>query len=263
LQLIVHACKKAPLLFALGIGSMKEPLAKMLKALGWPVQPVPFYFRVLRPFTVAKGLTYLRKTPLGRAALDVAAHSGAAWLGLQVVQGNPRMRADEVDAVDRFDSWADEVWEGAQQAYRFVGCRDAETLNLLFPTDGRFVRLKVSAGGVPIGWVVLLDTQMRANTYFGDLRVGSIVDCFSRPEYARRVVGAGLRWLERREVDLVVSNQTSSAWCNALRCNGFLSGPSTFIFAASRTLHHHLHPLAANFGHAHLNRGDGDGPINL
>ena len=262
-QLIMHACKQAPLLFALGIGSMDEPLARMLKALKWPVRTVPFYFRVLRPFTVARGLTYLRKTTPRRIALELAAHSGAAWLALRVLQGNSRPGTDAIEEVERFDSWADEVWLGAREAYRFVGCRDAETLNLLFPGDGRFIRLKVSARGVAIGWVVLRDTPMRGHKYFGDLRVGSIVDCFSRPEDARRVVGAGLRWLEGREVDLVVSNQTANAWCEALRYHGFLSGPSTFIFAASRPLHDELQPFAASFGHTHMTRSDGDGPINL
>jgi hypothetical protein len=263
-QLIIHACKQAPRLFALGIGSMDEPLAKMLKALGWPVQAVPFHFRALHPFTVARQLSYLRTTAARRMVLDLAAYSGAAWTGLRFAQGGmPGAGIADVEQVDRFDSWADGVWDRARDCYRFVGCRDADTLNQLFPSDGRYVRLKISARGTTLGWAVLLDTQMTANKYFGNLRVGSIVDCLSMPEHADMVIAAALRWLADCGVDLVVTNQASRTWCDALQRNGFLSGPSTFIFAVSRTLDQDLQPLAAGLGHVHVNRGDGDGPINL
>jgi hypothetical protein len=196
--------------------------------------------------------------------LNVAAYSGAAWMGLRFAQGSiPQTTPADVEEVDRFDGWTDDVWDRARDCHRFVGCRDAHTLNLLFPRHGRYVRLKISGGGATLGWAVLLDTQMTANKYFGNLRVGSIVDCLSTPEHADLVIAGALRWLADRGVDLVVTNQTSRTWCEALHRNGFLSGPSTFVFAVSKTLHHHLQPLAVGLGHFHVNRGDGDGPINL
>jgi hypothetical protein len=69
---------------------------------------------------------------------------------------------------------------------------------------------------------------------------------------------AGL--LERRGVDLVISNQMHGAWGTALAESGFRAGPSNFLLALSPA-------LAAQAGVRqdlfHFNRGDGDGPIHL
>jgi len=110
-----------------------------------------------------------------------------------------------------------------------------------------------------IGWAVALDTAMRDDKYFGDLRVGSIVDALARPEDARAVIGAAARALTGRGVDLIVSNQCHQAWQDALRRSGFLEGPSNFIFAASKK----LAELTGRYEEIHINRGDGDGPIHL
>jgi hypothetical protein len=127
----------------------------------------------------------------------------------------------------------------------------------------RFLCYKVTRGSAVIGWAVLLDTQMRDNKHFGNLRVGSIVDCLALPEQASGVVRAATRVLEAREVDIIVSNQSDAAWGAALKSAGFLQGPSNFRFAASRELAKILDPLPTTMGHIHLNWGDGDRPVTL
>jgi hypothetical protein len=104
---------------------------------------------------------------------------------------------------------------------------------------------------------VMLDTAMRDNEYFGDLRVGTIADCLARPEDAGIVIHAARVYLERRGVDLIISNQGHPAWTGALRADGFFRGPSNFLFAASPALG------AAGISEYHINRGDGDGPVHL
>jgi hypothetical protein len=64
-------------------------------------------------------------------------------------------------------------------------------------------------------------------------------------------------------VDIIVSNQASKAWSKALARNGYLNGPSNFILALSPELSQELQPLEQYEPHIHINRGDGDGPINL
>jgi hypothetical protein len=93
--------------------------------------------------------------------------------------------------------------------------------------------------------------------------VGSIADCLSRPENALAVTQAVTAFLLDRGVDLIVSNQSHAAWGAALRKNGFFSGPSNFIFAAGKPLAGLLAPLESVFPELHVNRGDGDGPVNL
>src|ERR1700746_3299280 len=45
-QMLRSALKMQPMLFALGMGGFDRPLPSMLKALGWSLSAVPFYFRV-------------------------------------------------------------------------------------------------------------------------------------------------------------------------------------------------------------------------
>jgi hypothetical protein len=95
------------------------------------------------------------------------------------------------------------------------------------------------------------------------MRVGSIVDCLAAPEDAVHVVNCATDFLQQRGVDILVTNQASSAWCGALAANGYLKGPSNFILALSPQLVHRLLPLKHHAAHIHMNRGDGDGPIHL
>jgi hypothetical protein len=138
--------------------------------------------------------------------------------------------------------------------------RASGTLNQMYPASStRFVRIKVGEQG----WAVLLDTQMENHRHFGDLRVGTIADCLARPELASATVLAAARALEERGVDLIVSNQAHRDWVAALRRAGFLPGPSNFVFAASKQLAQTLAPFETVCREIHLNRGDGDGPVNL
>jgi hypothetical protein len=142
--------------------------------------------------------------------------------------------------------------------------RDLATLDLLYPQQNpRFIRLRVKHDGQTVGWAVMLDTAMRDDKYFGNLRMGSIVDCLARPEEAFYVMAAARRELERRGVDLIVSNQAHAQWVRALEDAGFLHGPSNYFFAPSKQLSAKLAGGKCGPDELFLNRGDGDGPIHL
>src|SRR5262249_44255267 len=106
-------------------------------------------------------------------------------------------------------------------------------------------------------------TQMNQNKYFGDMRVGSVADCFASPPNAPPVIQAAVEFLQTRGVDIVISNQMHSAWMEGIKSRGFLDGPSNFIFAASKALVEVIGPLETNKQNLHFTRGDGDGPVNL
>jgi hypothetical protein len=93
--------------------------------------------------------------------------------------------------------------------------------------------------------------------------LGSIVDCFASVSDAAKVIGAARDCLESRGADLIVSNQSHTAWRRGLRQAGFLPGPSNFIFASSPKLTTMLCERGVQEQDLHFNRGDGDGPINL
>ena len=52
-------------------------------------------------------------------------------------------------------------------------------------------------------------------------------------------------------------------WSAALKACGFLPGPSNFIFASSQALSRCMAEKGVRPDAVHVNRGDGDGPINL
>ncbi|HVX67315.1 MAG TPA: hypothetical protein VHA11_11965 [Bryobacteraceae bacterium] len=266
MQMLRAALRAEPLLFALGMGGAENALPRLLRAMGWSIYAVPFYFRVTHPGRMLRELPRLRASRAGRLAAAAARLSGAAWLGIGAAQALRRrpVRGVTAEPVRAFDAWADALWERSHYRYRMLAARDSGALNALYPrADERFHRLCVSREGAVAGWALVLDTAMRDNRHFGNLRVGTIADCLALPEDAPAVVGAAARWLEQRGVDLIVSNQAHAAWRRALERAGFLRGPSNFLFAASRDLARLLDPFETAVTEIHINRGDGDGPIHL
>jgi hypothetical protein len=233
LRMVRDALSREPRLYALGMGGWDRPLPAMLKRLGWSMCEVPFYFKVVHPGRFLRHIQALRTSALRRAALDVAAYTGASWLAMKtLVLFTPlarRLPICPVDLAPGFAPWADEVWERSRPAYALLAQRDAATLEQLYPaSDPRFLRVRAAGG-----WAVLLDTQMQGHKQFGDMRVGTIVDCLAPPESAGAVIRAAAGLLEQRGVDLIVSNQLHGAWCTALVESGFRMGPSNYLLALS------------------------------
>jgi hypothetical protein len=257
LRLVRDALAREPLLYALGMGGWAHPLPQMLKRLGWRMCAVPFHFKVVHPFRFLREISALRTTPLRRLILDAAAYSGAGWLGLKMMGHARRTPKVRCDTPASFTGWAEEVFEQSRADYTVLAGRDARTLDQLYPAgDSRFLRVRAAGG-----WAVLLDTAMEGHKQFGNIRVGTIVDCLAPIDDAATVIRAATRTLEERGVDLIVSNQLHAAWRGALDGAGFRRGPSNFLFAASPALAA-LMPEAED-GEFHINRGDGDGPIHL
>ena len=263
-RMLGTALKAQPLIYGLG---MTDQLTRLLTAMGWSVRSVPFYFKVNRPERFLREISVLRKTKSRRLLATVVAITGIGGVALKIlhsVRAAGGLRNEQAELVRSFSGWADDLWNACKRRYAMIAVRDRETLNILYPAAGnRFLCYKVVCDSAVLGWVVLLDTQMRDHNHFGNLRVGSIVDCLALPEQASGVVRAATRILEARGVDLIVSNQSHAAWCAALQSAGFLPGPSNFRFAASRELAKKLDPFPTTFGHIHLNWADSDRPVRL
>jgi hypothetical protein len=269
------ALAQQPLLYALGMGGMERSIAKMLKALGFSLTPIPFYFRVVHPAKFLREMRALRTEPWRASLMNIAAATGAGWLAIKSAQAAASLRSRSasprvdftVEEGVEFSDWADELWAQAKETVSFATVRDANTLRLLYPpnfsSDIASTRgLRVSRNGSAIGWAII--GLRRKDPKFGEMRVGSIVDCWALPENAATVIQAATQALEKDGVDLIVSNQSHHAWCGALEKAGFLKGPSTFIFAASKKLTELLQPQQENPASFHITRADGDGlPVNF
>jgi len=260
------AIKRSPLLFAVGMGGFQRALPRLLSALGWRVRAVPFLFRVLRPGRFLRGMSALRGTPLRKRLMDVAARVGIGQVLMGAAQFRPAglRRPISTKRVSSWGAWADGLWIACREQYAMIGLRDRAVLDCWYPPrDERYLSYEMSADGQTVGWIVLLNTQMKGSDYFGDLRVGTLLDGLALPRYLPAVVRTAVTIFRSLGVDLVVCNHTHQPWLSALRQVGFLPGPSNYLLATSPQLTAALEPAAETDGRIHITRGDGDGRIHL
>ena len=263
------ALARQPLLYALGMGGAETPIARMLKAFGFTLTSIPFYFRVVHPAKFLREMEALREKRSRALLMDIAATSGTGWLAIKAMQamkssasGIANVVAEEIG---EFSDWADSLWNVAKETVNAATVRDSRTLKLLYPENysspiASTRRLRVTRDGSTIGWAII--GIRRKDAKFGTMRVGSLVDCWAMPDDANAVIGAATRALEKDGVDLIVSNQSHHAWCNALDKNGFLKAPTNFVLATSKKLTELLQPFEP--GSIHSTRADGDGlPVNF
>lgn len=264
-----HVQRTQPFLYSLGMGGgAKTLIPRILNAAGWRTRTLPFFFKVNHATRFLREVQAIRTTASRRWLADTAAWSGIGALAIKTIQGVRTTRCsratEEAQRVRGFTGWADGVWKDCKDRYAMLAVRDSESLNLLYPASSeRFLSYRISRGNHTIGWAVLLDTQMRDNKYFGNMRVGTILDCLALPEDSCALVREATRILEESGVDLTVSNQSQSDWCAAFRGAGFFSGPSNFSFGVSRDLGHLLSPFESVAAQVHMTRGDGEGPLHL
>ena len=270
MRLIRDMLKRSPLLYSWGHGDDDEAMLQMLKSMKWLLHGTPFCLKVLKPFRFLRSNRYLRGTAGRRAALDALAFTGLGAVGLHTLfgaltlrgTGAPRADADEVAD---FGPWADEVWDRCVGRYAAIGCRDAETTNALLPRTGwpDGIRLRVRDGSRDLGWAVVMDHALENDRRFGDLRVGSVIDCLADPADAPAVIASATRYLRTRGVDIICSNQSHPAWVEAFAKCGFLVLPDRRLFAASPALHEAMEPFHDTREGLHMTNLDGHGPHAL
>ena len=268
--LLNDAQKKHPNLFSLGMGGYSEALPQLLKSMKWNLQTVPFFFRVCQPYSFLKNIRYLQDTKLKSFIIILMAKSGLGWLGVKFLflvislfytlfKKAPYI---DVKVIEAFDQDLDFVWENAKQYYSFIAVRNCKYLKTLY-SGKRFIKLKFFNDHKIVGWSVSLCTKLEDHKQFGNMQLGSIVDCLSLKGYETAIISKTSEMLRKKGVDLIVSNQSHIFWKNAFKINSFIKGPSNFIFASSKVLSEKLMGNIKSKDHMHLTRGDGDGPINL
>lgn len=268
--LLIDVLRRSPVCYALGLGSEETQFAKLLGAAGWQYRPVPFYFSIKSPNRFARNIRLPADRARSQQALRLLGRLRLAGLVLRLrapLSARRRRTPDpdrNVREVTLFEDSVDELFAEKSPSYSLVGDRRARVLNTLYPKDDeRCIRILVERGEHLVGWALLLDSAMNDHKYFGDLRVGTIADCFAAPVDAPAVVDAADEVLTRRGVDLVVSNQLHPAWCEALESAGYELGPSNFFFYSSAALAEALSDQEDSERGIHMNRGDGEGPGHL
>jgi hypothetical protein len=261
--LLRDAMQRSPLLYCLGMGGYDRPLPQMLMRLGWTHFPVPFFFRVVNASRFLRNMEALRSSPSRKLLMDLAALTGVGWAGMKVFGAYSRLRGaatsrTECAKVAAFGSDTQDLWDHGKTTCLFTAERNYEALRVLYPeNETHLSRIIVKRKGAIIGWAVV--GERRKDAKYGEMRVGSVVDCFAVAGEFVAVVSCATDALVNQGCDLILSNQSHEKWGEAFRKAGYLTGPSNFIFAASRKLTELLVPFEQVRPRMHFTRADGDG----
>tara|TARA_Y100000590_G_scaffold225618_1_gene255036 strand:- start:6582 stop:7682 length:1101 start_codon:yes stop_codon:yes gene_type:complete len=266
LLLINDAQKKFQKLFCLGMGSLSKPLPKLLSGLSWKLNKVPFFFKVCNSSNFLKNIKYLKNIKSISYIIILLNTVGFGSLLIKFIflinsLINIRFKKKnkiDVKEIKSFDPDLDYVWENTKQNNTFIAVRNHEYLKQLY-SDEKFIKLKFFDKNQIIGWSISLCTQLKNHKQFHNMKLGSIIDCLSLKGYEDSIINQTTEILKNKGSDLIVSNQSHTFWRKAFKRNSFLRGPSNFIFASSQDLTNNLNSK----NYMHINRGDGDGPINL
>lgn len=277
LRMVRDMQKKEPLLYSWGHGGRDAPILQLIRKMGWQVQGSPLLLHINRPFRFLRKNGALRRSLALRWLLDFSAFSGTGPLALSVLMSaqaalvrarnwpSAAVGPVSLSEFDRFESWADELWDRCKSRYEALAVRDSGIMNALLPPGGwpKAIKLKIEQGGEVIGWAAVMDTTMKEDARFGDLRVGSVIDCLAAPEHCAAVIEAAKRYLCIRGVDLIISNQTHPAWILGFQRNGFLRIPNMRFMACSPALSEALSSQDHTLGGLHLTNLDGHGPHQM
>lgn len=274
LRMVRDMQKKEPLLYSWGHGGRDVPILQLIRKMGWFVHGSPLMLHINNPFQFLRKNGVLRRSTGWRLLLDLSAFSGLGPLALYALMSAQstlsRHRyglrvADRpviLSEFDHFEPWADELWNRCKSRYEALAVRDSGNMNVLLPAGKwpKAIKLKVEQEGEVIGWVAVMDTAMKGDLRFGDLRLGSVIDCLAAPEHCFTVIRAAKQYLCDRGVDLIISNQTHPAWIEGFEGNGFLRIPNMRFMACSPALSDAFSPHNTILKGLHLTNLDGHGP---
>jgi hypothetical protein len=272
-QLMKKAADYQPFLMTLGVGPPEEAAHRFLAKLGWRHQTVPFFFHPVRVNKALRCMRYFKNHPGLRYGAILGAFSGLGG-GLSCLLAMKRKLSNslsvklpgyEKSVVAAFDDWADRLFINSLPDYPVAIRSDAPALNIIYPPDNHgYVRLRVRHKETKrdAGWIVVASKQMTDNAYFGNLKVGTLVDGIGRAADVPALVSVGLNQLVEMGVDMIVANFSHSAWVGACRRSGMFGGPSNYqIFVSPKAgpLLDETCPLHR----MHISRGHGDGMDHL
>lgn len=194
---------------------------------------VPFYFKILNGKKFLQNI-YFEKS--NSWYVKVARFLGRLPLLpnlLQIIQHRSDICRKEVrvEMWNKFPEEAQILWEIVKTECPLIFERSIRYLEWRFNSK-KYVRLGVYTSNQLVGWVIYKITQMRGNKYFGNMRVGSIVDALCRQNSTdvHILFQAAVQALREEGSDILVANFSHQAAGKALKSIGFLAGPSEYHF---------------------------------
>lgn len=248
--LVRELARRHPYAYSVGMGGPQSPYPRLVRSLGWRVDAIPFFFRVLAGRRFLAHMRPLREHPkygwAARAGGFVPVLPGLAFWMLH----RSRRQGQAAEA----PAGAKAEWEAIRSRYAFAIERDAGSLDVFYPpSDSQFRRVRV-AGGL----AVLRIGRFTKHAYFGGMTVATLAEAITVPAAARGLLAASVAEARRAGADLLITNQSAPELVEALGAEGWMSHESNYATALSPA-------LAARIGDKpyYINRGDGDGLLNL
>lgn len=263
-RLIQAAIQRTPYVYLVGMGSEDNPLPRLLKAMGFRVRAVPFFFRIIKPAQCLRQLRPFRNSAWKRVLGNIAALTGIGPLGAAVLHKARRSASEavsgyEMEEVSEWGPWADDVWDGFAKGITFGVMRDANVLRFFYPLQKGTPRVwRLLRGSAVDGWFGLMITRMTGNAYFGNLTVATLTDCIGSVNAVQAGFIYAIRKARELGADLLIANLEHEPVQRACVAAGYRQGPSNFLFATSKAL---TQEISANS--AYVTRRDGDGLVNL
>jgi hypothetical protein len=266
LRLLQFIESRSPYVYAVGMGNDRNPFARLLRAAGWRLTPVPFQFSVIRASGFLREVAPERGGSvrwLGRLAASSGV-GGAAVALWRLAHRRWRLGGYALDPVRSWPDELDAVWERCRARISLSVLRDAQTVSDLHPQPGgRLKAFLLRRRGEIVGWSANVVTRMRSDANFGNLTVGTILDLLASPEHLGALISLTHTALCELGADLIITNQAHEDWRRALRRFGFLGGPTNYLLALSRPLALGLQQGSQALGRVYVSRADGDGRIHL
>jgi hypothetical protein len=264
-QLVKHALSQTPYAYVVGMGNATAPLPRLLKAMGWTINRVPFYFRIIRGARCVRHLSPLRNSRVKRLAGGIAAMTGIAALGTRVVHrasSEVQQTASRfhVEPIQHWSEWANAAWDEFAPALSFGVHRTTDVLPFFYSFDADSPRawaLKRDGGAIE-GWFGMLTSSMAGNPYFGNLVVATLTDCVGTQEAVRAGIALAIEQAKAQGADLLITNQQHRLLRDSCTAAGWRQGPSNYLMATSRVLTERFDEATA-----YITRRDGDGLTNL
>ncbi len=268
LMIFKDAFSRSDKLFAVGLGGLDKNFPKILRAFGWQLELIPFYFKVNNVKNFIQNISYLEDKTILNGIVKLGYFSGLLFSFIklnQIFRDGFDSKLYSYKRFERFEDWADSIWKNSKTKYTLLADRSAKYLNAIYPdNDKTLINLKIIFKKKIIGWCVLKKTRVSNHKQFGNMFLGSIVDCLCLDGYEKIIISCANDYLMKNNVDLIVTNQSSKSFCASLQKNGFIKGPSNFVLALSKYFHKNISgELKQNMNSFHFNRGDSDGRINL
>jgi hypothetical protein len=257
--------RKNPYVFVVGMGSLQNPLPRFLAAAGWSVEEVPFFYKVIRASRFLREMPLLQRPLWKRTAARIAALTGAGSIAFSLMHrgsGAPQLSRWSI-AKGEWGPWTTELWNRFRGEIQFGVTRDDAALRLMYHGPREIGPLVLKRDGAVCGWSMALLTQMQNNPHFGNLRVGTILDCVADEDSRVAAIVRTTEYLTEAGADIVVTNQSFAPWQQSFRDAGFLPQRSNYVLAASPKLSAAIGGKPVASGRIYVTRGDGDGRINL